>query len=320
MVRKVVITTIIILVALITFLVLKPEEPDDVVRAFYKDWISYNGNPMADKAYESSGYVTADFADVTTDLISSFDKEAFDPILCAEDKPNNFSTVITEMGSETASVKVILFFDERTSDVGVNLVKDDGDWRISQINCGDTDEKTVDSFQEEGHLNLEGDDWVLVYEKPGSPALTAELELGENAMCVDDGIRTLCFRSAFEEGLRVKVSGEEDEDKIIVKEIEFIRESIIQGTVVNADEENDHLIIMSQDGVEAIPVKISSETAIFGLDEPGREGFELGDIKQGDSVIVKGWTSAVGFNATSVEVTKKSGAQNMQVTGSSGIE
>jgi hypothetical protein len=259
--------------------------------------------------------------DATDILIESFDGEGFDPVLCAEDKPDRFSTVITKKGALSASVKVMLFFGGVSKDVDVNLIKDGAKWKITEISCDMEDGEVTDSrFQKEGYLNFEDENWVLVYEEPGSPALTVELELEENAMCIDDGIRTLCFASSFDEGLRVKVSGEEDDGKVIVKEIEFVRETTIQGTVVNADEENSHLIIMSQDGVEVIPIRISSETAFFGLGEPDSREFGLGDINQGDVVVVKGWVSAVGFNATSVEVTESADAQSMRATGSAGIE
>jgi uncharacterized protein YxeA len=51
--KKIILIIIILIVVVVGFLVLKPEEPDDVVREFYRDWIDYDGNPTADRHYDS---------------------------------------------------------------------------------------------------------------------------------------------------------------------------------------------------------------------------------------------------------------------------
>lgn len=94
--------------------------------------------------------------------------------------------------------------------------------------------KTVGSsalFMEEGNIKnmatgeIEEDDWILVYEKPGAPALTVGLIFTTESRCVvEKGIPLFCNTANFEQGERVLVMGAPDgEGKIVVERLEAVR-------------------------------------------------------------------------------------------------
>lgn len=71
-------------------------------------------------------------------------------------------------------------------------------------------------FTQEGNIKnvatgeQEMDEWVLVYEAPGAPALTKSLIFTTQSKCAFNGAETFCDTSRFEQGQRVKVMGAED--------------------------------------------------------------------------------------------------------------
>lgn len=86
-------------------------------------------------------------------------------------------------------------------------------------------------FMEEGNIRnkatgeIEEDDWILVYEKPGAPALTVGLIFTTESRCVvEKGIPLFCNTANFEQGERVLVMGAPDaEGKIVVERLEAVR-------------------------------------------------------------------------------------------------
>ncbi len=77
-------------------------------------------------------------------------------------------------------------------------------------------------FSEQGNLVKPQDDWVLVYEEPGQPALTVVLEFDEESRCdLGDGFEE-CDWEQFENGMRVEVTGWKDNDALKVDDLEIL--------------------------------------------------------------------------------------------------
>lgn len=72
--------------------------------------------------------------------------------------------------------------------------------------------------------SIEADDWVLIYEKSGSPALIIGLVFMTNSRCATGAYVGLCNTAMFEQGQRVKVMGHPDTDgKVIVERMEIVQ-------------------------------------------------------------------------------------------------
>lgn len=76
-------------------------------------------------------------------------------------------------------------------------------------------------FVESGNLVQSGEDWKLIYEEPGKPALTAELSFGPQSTCkYPDGAVFPCPASGVSapwvQGARAEVSGSLSDGKLSV--------------------------------------------------------------------------------------------------------
>ena len=318
--KKVLITlvTIVIIGALsYAAYVFLSQDPDNIVQKFYDEWMSHEGDPVADRLHAQSGLVTEEFTQAIDDLVDSFEEENwYDPVLCSQEKPRSFTTVITDKGLDHSSVKVILFLDEnQTTNSQVGLVKNaGGKWRINSVECISQDDPQVTNFAEEGNMtkNEEGE-WALVYEKHGSPALSVELELSSESKCLEDGIATLCFTNLFEEGMRVRVTGEEEDGVVRVATLEFRGNELIDGVILESDPEDSRVVILMDGGIEAMTIAVNQFTEIYDRD---MQKVDLEKVVVGDSVSVRGLEKRGMFVAEEVRITKsatsstESGAQS----------
>lgn len=76
------------------------------------------------------------------------------------------------------------------------------------------------NFTESGNLvknnpGLKPEVWYLVYEAPGSPALSKELQFDDKTMCGT----TTCNPATFSQGERVRITGIIQGDTIIVRTV-----------------------------------------------------------------------------------------------------
>lgn len=67
---------------------------------------------------------------------------------------------------------------------------------------------------------IEEDEWVLIYEVPGAPALTKRLLFTTKSTCVFGGNATFCDTSKFEQGQRVMVMGSVVAEEVVVERLE----------------------------------------------------------------------------------------------------
>ena len=78
------------------------------------------------------------------------------------------------------------------------------------------------NFSETGNLVIDTlDNWYLVYEKPGAPALSVVLNLTGKTKCFEGDMQKKCSTLAVEEGERAEVRGYESEGMVEVSEIRF---------------------------------------------------------------------------------------------------
>lgn len=85
---------------------------------------------------------------------------------------------------------------------------------------GDEDISAEVDFSETGNLTRKDNGWQLVYEKPGQPALTAELTFTDQSQCITAaGDKTPCSETSWEQGARATVNGIEKDGAVEVVSI-----------------------------------------------------------------------------------------------------
>jgi len=107
-------------------------EPEEIVQAFYDAYITYEGNPLVDKTYQSSIILTEDFIAYLDDFIA--DGMLFDPILCAQDRPEMIITGKAEISGDQATVLVLSNFAGHSFKVELRQI--DEVWKINMVVCG----------------------------------------------------------------------------------------------------------------------------------------------------------------------------------------
>jgi hypothetical protein len=115
-------------------------DPGVVVESFYRWYLDYPGNALADGTYRASEFLTAEFVGRVDEIIASFDKGGYDPFLCAQDIPGDLAVGEPVISGETASVVVRQTWNPGTEyafthDVTVSLALVDGGWKIAGIAC-----------------------------------------------------------------------------------------------------------------------------------------------------------------------------------------
>lgn len=123
--------------------------PEEVVASFYNWYLGYIGepaseemrNPLVDRAYRSSEYLTEEFIQKVDGILDSFVGGGYDPFLCAQDIPGSFTVDEAVVSGEEASVVVHEIWNpgtqyERITNIGVHLRLMDGQWKIADIMCG----------------------------------------------------------------------------------------------------------------------------------------------------------------------------------------
>lgn len=136
------------------YVFLRPiDNPASVVEEFYNEWVSYEGNPVADRIYRDHDKISLELEERFDELIDSFGKVAYDPVLCAQDKPVSMNFEQDKKKYNDAIVKVRETFNGEKIITTVLLSKRAGSWLIDDIQCpglaGDADKV------EQGTVNFE---------------------------------------------------------------------------------------------------------------------------------------------------------------------
>jgi hypothetical protein len=114
--------------------------PEDVVRAFYQGWISAAGNPINQRIYDNTDYLTPDFIQRIDDSIVAQGGIVADPLLCAQNRPSQIEVGEATITGDTASVTVQTIWargpdTNATRELQVELVYNEGQWRINNVRC-----------------------------------------------------------------------------------------------------------------------------------------------------------------------------------------
>jgi len=93
-----------------------------------------------DGAYRSSEYLAEEFIQKVDGIIASFDKGGYDPFLCAQDIPGEFTIEKAVVSGDQASVVMHEIWNPETQyesihDVKVALQMVDGQWKIADVIC-----------------------------------------------------------------------------------------------------------------------------------------------------------------------------------------
>ena len=118
-----------------------PAGPAQVVEGFYRWYAGQPGNPLAGGAYRSSEYLSPDFVQKVDGIIASFDGGGYDPFLCAQDVPGDFTVGEVAVADQVASVVVRQVWNPGTEyelvrDLRVGLLMEGGQWKIADVCCG----------------------------------------------------------------------------------------------------------------------------------------------------------------------------------------
>ncbi len=130
--------------------------PQQVTENFY-DWylttIGESGNdtfrnPLVDKAYHDSPYLTDSFVGYIDDLLDNFESEfggaGYDPFFCAQAIPTEMTPDVTFEHHGITSVVVRSSFPNHM--ITVDLQPDGDSWRISNITCANDPAGTATAF------------------------------------------------------------------------------------------------------------------------------------------------------------------------------
>jgi len=126
------------------------------------------------------------------------------------------------------------------------------------------------NFSETGNLVIDtSDNWYLVYEKPGAPALSVVLNFTGKTKCFEGEAQKKCSALTVEEGERVEVKGYESEGMVEVSEIRFGVEEEnnmqeVQLFYYNPENDKDEQenIMCSRDGLVPVTVVLPKDNII----------------------------------------------------------
>lgn len=132
------------------------------------------------------------------------------------DQGVDFKKVVIE-DDGSASLVVEFKYSGVSTHRNIHLIKEDGEWKIDAVSTKDQlDFKEIGNIVRDNPGYPEGV-WFLVYEEPGSPAVSKALLFTDESLCVKDEQKFICDPEGFENGERLEVEGlkEDNEVKVI---------------------------------------------------------------------------------------------------------
>lgn len=175
-------------------------DPVTVTKKFYNSWI-VGEYGLGDGSYQNINVWTDKMKDKVEAIVASFDHSGYDPILCAQDKPEKFLAYEVSSNNNGVQVEVREDFYGTIKTVQVFLVKVGGKWKIDDIVCeevgtpGDAEEQNVvGDYIRENISELSPEEAVL-----GGTFYVTNITFGEGKTGVveyEDG--HILLRAAFE--------------------------------------------------------------------------------------------------------------------------
>ena len=140
-----------------------------------------------------------------------------------QDIPDNGFEVkdIVIKDANSAILEVELKYSSGSAHKDIHFVKEEGKWKIDSV-----EGKPVADFNEVGNIvrNNPGYPegvWFLVYEEPGSPALSKALSFTDDSLCIkEEGF--ICDPDELEEGERVEIEGVDKEGEVEVMTLRYV--------------------------------------------------------------------------------------------------
>jgi hypothetical protein len=102
-----------------------------VAQDFYQGYLSYEGNPLMDSAYQTSPYLSPQMVAFLDEFVQG--QMTYDPLLCAQDKPGKVEIAQPQISDSQASVMASTDFEGH--EFTVDLIKVDGDWLLDKVTC-----------------------------------------------------------------------------------------------------------------------------------------------------------------------------------------
>jgi len=129
-----------------------PKTPEQVVEDFYQEYLEYTGesgtesfrNPLADRIYQESGLLTSSFKAHLDDLLAAEEAPRADPLLCAQDIPQELR--IQELYQQGQQAQAVVRTDFAGHVFTVDLRQEGDSWLIASVTCGGTPEGQAKAF------------------------------------------------------------------------------------------------------------------------------------------------------------------------------
>ncbi len=107
--------------------------PRDIVETFYNWYLGYDGNPLVTGAYKDRSELSSGFKVKVETILKSSEMGGFDPILQAQDIPQTIEVGTPVVEGDIARVQVDEDFGGNIQSLQVALIKENGEWLISDI-------------------------------------------------------------------------------------------------------------------------------------------------------------------------------------------
>lgn len=106
-------------------------QTEQVVRDFYDWYLSYDGSPLADHTYRASKHLRPNMVAFLDEF--SQEEMGYDPLLCAQEKPDGITPTGSQVAGGWAKVDVTTSIEGHA--FSVELIQTDGTWLIDKVNC-----------------------------------------------------------------------------------------------------------------------------------------------------------------------------------------
>ncbi len=120
-------------------------EPENITESFYEWYLAYKGNPLTERAYQDSDLLTPSFIAHVDEVLAGFSEQAaYDPFLCAQDRPDE--VMVDGIYNHGERVSLLLRSSFPNHALIIDLQKMGDNWKIANITCAATPEGTARAF------------------------------------------------------------------------------------------------------------------------------------------------------------------------------
>ena len=227
------------------------ENPGLTVLNFYEQWVKHENNPLEDRIYQDHPAIAKEFENRLDQILDEFERGAYDPILCAQEKPQSIEIKdIKKITENQAQIILTADYFGDKKDLTIDLKKENGNWQIIDIVCPktkDPNKDLVEQYIRDNISELSPEEAVL-----GGNFFVTNVEfLSDNSVLVDyeDGHIALQAEAGFTVSDEGEVSIayfdliEEEEEELDRQEAaeQYIRDNISELSPEEAEIGRAHL-------------------------------------------------------------------------------